>query len=292
MIVFLTSLTHPDNSPDLQRSDELIAASLASITRQTDSDYCVIVVGERPPAIELPPSVEFITVDFPATDHSGTFHLNKGAKLGVGLLRARELGADFIMVFDYDDYVHRDIAAFVNAHPAAQGWYLPDGLLYSKQRNSYRRRSGFNRRCGTSHIVPLNAYRIPEELTLDAPFDEVCEAFGDEAVDALGKHRMLRELMANRGFELQPLPFYGAMYTVETFANISGTRMTWFSRPLRKQLAEEFGVKSSVSRLRSWMYCIDPMPIVRGVRVRLTDSKRPLWERLFTRRIGFQGPTQ
>jgi hypothetical protein len=157
MLAFVTSLRHPLNSDDYGRVERLLADTLRSVTSQTSDDYVVIVVGNVRPGFPLPPKVHFVPVDFPPPlDVKGpqtgrdAVIWDKGTKLAIGLLKAREFDADWVMIFDADDFVHRNLSAFVHAHPGAPGFVVSEGWMYSASRDEIREVDEFNRTCGTS----------------------------------------------------------------------------------------------------------------------------------------------
>ncbi|CAM3910713.1 hypothetical protein H7J08_02195 [Mycobacterium frederiksbergense] len=56
---------------------------------------------------------------------------DKGTKVGIGLIAAREFGPEYVMQVDADDFVHRDLVSFVNSHHGHPGWVLKRGVMYS-----------------------------------------------------------------------------------------------------------------------------------------------------------------
>ena len=180
--------------------------------------------------------------------------MDKGTKNGVGLLAARELGADYVMFIDADDFVHRDLAAHVRDHSGSSGWVVRRGWIYSRDRNAYALRRRLFRICGTSFVLPLNAYGAPDHLSVSSSQDEIADAFGDDALEqVIGDHRYALEWWNKRGRKLESLPFAGAVYHVDTGENHWGSRLLGPGLPYGLFLGEDFGVvPPQKSRLSTW----------------------------------------
>ena len=265
MLAFITSLRHPQNSADYARVELLLEETLRSVTQQTSEDFVVIVVGNREPAFALGDRVHFVPVDFPPPappDGPRTarapFVRDKGTKIGVGLAAARRFDPDHVMIFDADDFVHRELAAFVAERPGRPGWVIDRGWMYSRARNAYRVQNGFNRTCGTCHILPFDAYGVPDDLAPTASQEEVVEAFGERLEAMLGAHREAVEWHAARGRRLERLPFRGAVYHVDTGENHSGKAMRGVARPLGRRLRRDFAIPSNRSSLITLWSAVGP----------------------------------
>lgn len=249
MLAFVTSLRHPQNSADYGRVEELLSETLDSVSQQTSDEFVVIVVGNQAPAFDLPDKVHFVPVDFdppapptgPRTDRA-PFVWDKGTKIGIGLIAARQFDPDYVMIFDADDFVHADLAAFVESRPGQAGWVVDRGWMYSRSRNAYRPQNQFNRTCGTCHILPFDSYEVPTDLDITATQDQVAEAFGERLEAMLGAHRHAVEWHTARGRNLQSLPMRGAVYHVDTGENHSGKAMKGLARPLGRGVRNSFRI--------------------------------------------------
>src|SRR5262245_8692883 len=196
MLAFVTTLRHPLNSDDYGRVEQLLAATLRSVTNQTSDDYVVIVVGNVQPAFPLPPKVHFVPVDFPPpSDIKGpktgrdAVVWDRGTKIGVALLKAREFDPDWVMIVDADDFVHRELTAFVHAHPGAPGFVVSEGWMYSASRQQIREVDEFNRTCGTCFLIPYEAYEVPTGLGVDATQQQLADGYGEQLFEVMGAHR-------------------------------------------------------------------------------------------------------
>ena len=257
MLAFITTLRHPQNSADYGRVESLLQDTLASLTRQTSDDYEVIIVGNRRPSFELPPRTTFVEVDFaPPSDVKGPqtgpapVIWDKGTKTAVGLIAARELQPEYVMPFDADDFIHRDVAAYAHDHPGRDGWVVNRGLVYSRARNAYAMRRRFYLICGTSFIVPYQGYGVPAHLTVSATQKQIAEAFGDRLEKVL-EHGYAFDWWKEQGRHLEKLPFTGAVYHVDTGENHSGNALVGPAVPYRSQLYRDFAIRSSKGRAQT-----------------------------------------
>ncbi|OBF25995.1 hypothetical protein A5724_32315 [Mycobacterium sp. ACS1612] len=254
MLAFITTLRHPQNSADYGRVESLLQDTLASISRQTSDEYVVIIVGNRRPAFGLPERAHFVEVDFappsavkgPQTGRASVIW-DKGTKTAVGLIAAREYEPDYVMPFDADDFVHRDIAGFTDSHRGGLGWVVTRGWVYSRARNAYALRRKFFRICGTSFIVPFDAYEVPTDLTVSATQQEIAAAFG-ERLENLLEHGYAFDWWREHGRRLDPLPFAGAVYQVDTGENHSGNMLVGPALPYASHLLRDFGIRPSKGR--------------------------------------------
>lgn len=254
LLAFITTLRHPQNSTDYGRVELLLQDTLASVTRQTIDDFVVIIVGNRRPAFPLPKNTEFVEVDFPPpSDHNGSqtgpaaVIWDKGTKNGIGLIAAREFRPEYVMAVDADDFVHQKLAAFVHAHPGHAGWVVERGWMYSRARNAYRKCRKFYGVCGTSFIIPFDAYEVPPDLTISATQREIAEAFGERLENVL-EHGWAYEWWKNHGRNLEPLPFPGAVYHVENGENHCDNALFGPAIPYRSHLYRDFGIRPSKDR--------------------------------------------
>jgi hypothetical protein len=265
MLAFITTLRHPQNSVDYARVERLLEDTLDSVAQQTSEAHVIIVVGNRRPDFALPPRAHFVQVDFPppapptgAQTAREPFVWDKGTKLGVGLIAARRFDPTHVMIFDADDFVHRGIAATVEGDPGNAGWVIRDGWTYSRARNSYVGEPDFNRRCGTSFVVPFEAYGVPADLPVTASQEQVAAGFGERLFAIMGAHRDAVEWYSAHGRELQAFPYPAAVYHVDTGENHSGNSLQGVARPYGRMLRRDFGIKPSLGRVRTLLAAAGP----------------------------------
>jgi hypothetical protein len=148
------------------------------------------------------------------------------------------------MPFDADDFVHRGIAEFAGSRRGRAGWVVTRGWVYSRARNAYALRRKFYRICGTSFIVPLDAYEVPPGLTVSATQQEIAGAFG-ERLENLLEHGYAFDWWREHGRHLERLPFAGAVYHVDTGENHSGNMLVGPALPYASHLNRDFGIRPS-----------------------------------------------
>lgn len=278
MLAFVTSLRHPQNSADYNRVESLLEVTLKSVTAQTSEDYVVIVVGNQQPSFALPEKVKFVPVDFPApAPPSGAqtarapFVWDKGTKIGVGLIAARAYSADYVMIFDADDFVSRRLAAFARDNPDQPGWVVADGLMYSGTREVVRTQRRFNRTCGTCFLVPFSAYGVPD-LPLTATQQEIADGYGERLEAILGAHRNAFEWYRDhQGRKLARLPFNGAVYHVDTGENHSGMALSGIARHVSADVATEFALPIKRVGASGYLSAMGPHAMLQSI-VSLTQK--------------------
>ncbi|WP_395308575.1 glycosyltransferase family 2 protein [Mycobacterium sp. AMU20-3851] len=248
MLAFITSLRHPDNARDYARNERLLKDTLNSIALQTSNDYVVVVVSNVPLSFSVPDRVVSVVVDFPPPAPAGTHASyqavvwDKGTKLGIGLIAAREYAPDYVMITDADDFVHRDLVAFTREHAGEPGWYIARGWRYSGKRNVYRSLRAFHLQCGTSYILPFAAYGVPDDVSVGIGQGAVFDIFGDLLATILGSHMRVRQWANRHGYRLAPLPFRGAVHHVDTGENHSGGTLGGIARTATREMRETYGM--------------------------------------------------
>lgn len=270
VLAFITSLRHPDNARDYARNEELLQGTLNSIAQQTSSDYVVVVVSNVPLSFPLPGRVVSVVVDFPPPTPVGTHASypavvwDKGTKLGIGLIAAREYAPDYVMITDADDFVHRELVAFTSHNAGAPGWYIPRGWRYSSERNVYRSLRAFHLQCGTSYILPFAAYGVPDSATVNVGQGEVFDAFGDLLATILGSHMRVRQWANRHGYPLAALPFRGAVHHVDTGENHSRGTLGGVARSATRQMCETYGMppRSATTSIRPQGLLSTPLALV------------------------------
>lgn len=254
MLTFITAVRHPLNSTSYARVGDLLDATLRSVCRQTDTDFRVIVVHNEMPEVSfLDPRICFVQTVFPAPSGEQTAEIDyntgivdKGAKLAIGVVAARDLASDHVMFFDCDDLLHRDLAAFANNSAAHPGWYSPTGYVHTAGTRSIQLMfPDFHRKCGSSAIIRTDLLPVPEDLSRTATKEEVIEAVGFEPLyRLLGTHGKWEAHLAPQGLAVEPLPFPAAIWLIGTGENASGNLISGRNRvPISAEITEAFGLR-------------------------------------------------
>lgn len=209
MLIFIIPVKSPAISQNWSLFSKLFERCIKSVCNQTTSDFKVIVVCNQKPDISFDsPHIDYVMVDFPPPGSEKVSTLvgiqspkekDKAQKILAGLKYARKYDSTHTMVVDADDCINRDLAKFVQQNPNGDGWFIKKGYVYKEgKKYIYLNRQNFNHLCGTSIIVKS---KWSELLIVDGKYYNHC-------ADSL-----------NNGIELQPLPFAGAVYSVENQEN-------------------------------------------------------------------------
>jgi hypothetical protein len=218
MFCFVTPLRSPQLSDNWPRICELFERTAISVFRQSIPDFRQIVVCHERPTMNqsFDQRLEFITVDLPVPrksprssrlahiDHPA-MERDKLSKLTIGLRRARELNASFVMLLDADDLVSSRLVAHVLSNPGADGWFVERGWRYEYGRRWVETVDGFNKVCSSCNVLARRWFTFPgqPERERDA-----------EAALILQGHGQAVEAFAARGALLRPFPFRAVVYTV------------------------------------------------------------------------------
>jgi hypothetical protein len=220
---FVVPVRHHSTVDDWEGVVRRMAHTFASLEAQTSDSWAATIVantGTRLP--EMSEKFRTVRVDLPPAflpderrqraHFYAAVRTDKGKRVLSGLLEG--VTADFIMLLDYDDFVHRDLVRFVSNAGHENGWLLDAGFVFDGGKRVLLYEHGFNHLCGSSHIVRADAYRISPDHRL------VDEAYVRRA---LGSHRFIAEDLAREGRPLARLPFPGAIYRIGHPGNTSSS---------------------------------------------------------------------
>ncbi|MBD2463989.1 glycosyltransferase family 2 protein [Oscillatoria sp. FACHB-1407] len=252
MLSFVIPLQSPKVSKSWDTVTLLFERTLRSLCSQTSPNFNIVVACHERPEIGFHhPNITYINVDFPVPAADVRFEKvrDRMKKHLTALEYALRSHPTHVMKVDADDLVSRHLAAYVDQHPNANGWYMRQGYLYEEgSQQIYLARNDFYKRCGSCNILRADLARVPEDLhdpTLDF-------------ASYYTKHSTVMKLLAHQGNPLEPLPFAGALYTYAHGENASGNRnkpttghvlrrvKTFFVnfRPLTPSIREEFGLST------------------------------------------------
>lgn len=222
MLTFLMPVKSPEVSKSWPLVCRLFERTVKSICQQTTDQFAVVVICNRIPEIDFQhPNIHFVQVDFPLPTQQvidlgleGKFYrdkggfakeLDKGRKLLKGLEYAKQFSPSHVMAVDADDCISKHLAAYVNARPSYEGWYIKKGYLYHEHRDFLQAKfDGFCETCGSSIIIKPEHF---EKLFVEQYIYE---------------HRVAKLLEEDK-IALKPLPFFGAIYSVGNSENIFQT---------------------------------------------------------------------
>jgi hypothetical protein len=218
MLVFIIPLKSQKISKSWQLQLKLVERCVKSICNQTSSDFRAIVVCHEKPNFEFNhPKLEYLQVDFPppnlnVEERQGLAsyaygcgekiarqNADKAKKIRAGLNYVNKYQPSHFMVVDADDCVNRHLAKFVSDRRDDDGWVLKKGYAHKEgSRFLLINLKTFNQLCGSSLILK---YSLRDLVFSNSEFYNHC----------------FTEL---EGANIQPLPFIGAMYSMENGDNI------------------------------------------------------------------------
>jgi hypothetical protein len=261
MLVFVIPLKSSSVSNNWKRVTQLLERCLQSVCNQTSPDFRAIVVGHEKPTLKFShPQIHYLTVDFPIPQpvpgESRQVFLNrkrtdKGRKMLRGLIYASQFNPSHTMLVDADDVVSKRLAQLVSQHPNCNGWYVDRGYRYEEGRDYiYYKRQNFYRMCGSCNVIRYDLNALPEDPEYNRGY-----GYYIRHID----HEKVRGILAANQTPLKPLPFAGAVYTVDNGENQyydrnrfhNGIFNLFNNRRLTSAIREEFSlypISSQVDR--------------------------------------------
>jgi len=236
MFAFIVPFKPKRNSKNWSLDCYYLNNTLESLLHQTNQEFQVFVVYHDEPIDKIRNS-KITYLNFPhnycvfdeITDREAALRDNtylskkdveylfdQGRKQLFGAQYAKDHEYEFIMCVDADDYVSKNLVAFVNSHKNINntGWFVNKGYYYVLNQKVFLRQPySMNTICGSTHI--LHNHLIP---SVD---------FGNLKLgvhDFFSNHGYLRTLIKKEyEEELKPLPFYALIYTI--------TEINWSMTP-------------------------------------------------------------
>lgn len=161
MLVFISAIKHPHNSADYNRVEELLHQTVKNLCDQTVDSFKLVIVCNQIPSWqkEFDGVVHFVKCHMsPITNVKSNRvgldigHLDKGIKLACAIHYAQKFDPKYVMVFDGDDFVSNEVAAYVDNHEG-NGWYVKYGFVFDHSTNGLKESQSFQNICGTSAII-------------------------------------------------------------------------------------------------------------------------------------------
>lgn len=254
IITFIIPVRHPENARDWGKQKRNLTATVGSIANQSEAGWRAVIVANHGSDLpELPAGFEVKWVDFPPNrcyekDRNDlakvneAVRLDKGRRILAGLLHARS-NMGYAMVVDDDDFISRDLTAYIRQHPGTFGWFVKDGYVWTDGGHWLFLHDDFSNLCGSSHIIRSDLLDLPQSL----------ESASEEYIkNVLGSHLYIHGLLSERGTPLVPLPFPGAVYraaSAESHSQSSGILRHFFFK--RSVLANPLLLLRRLTRVRS-----------------------------------------
>jgi hypothetical protein len=243
LLTFIIPVRHQDNARDWPLLKRNLDQTVRSIANQSDDDWRGVIVANRGADLpRLPDRFQVEWVDFPPNrlhEQEGVsqdqfldaFRLDKGRRVLAGVLSRPE--SEYFMIVDDDDLVSRSIVQFVRAHRGGPGWKIDKGFIWDSDGPLLLKTDSLNSYCGTTLVIRADLYRLWGRL------EDLDEA-GVKAT--FGSHKEIVKRLLDKGAQLAPLPFRGAVYRVANPGSHSRTPgifrqyifgAGWMRRPLR-----------------------------------------------------------
>ncbi|MCP4142729.1 MAG: sulfotransferase family protein [Chloroflexi bacterium] len=158
------------------------------------------------------------------------YALNRGSKQLIGFLAAKKHTPEYVLIFDADDYVGNDIAAYVNSHPGENGWIMTHGYKLSGDLVApFYNKTSF---CGTGNIVSysLLSEDIPSCLSEKSSQDELFRYVDSKFLITLARHGKVRAYYRKKDRDFLNYPSRSAIHVVGHYESNEFLR-----RKLRKE---------------------------------------------------------
>jgi len=245
MMAFVIPFRSKASSDNWRYHSALLNRTIKSISNQLNSDFRIIVVYSDYPENKI--DSEFIIwLHFPypflkvqnitdyeshakkylKTDRDVEFSMDKGRKSIFGSRHAKGLDCNYIMCVDADDLVSNKISEFVadNNGTNCPGWYVDKGYVYIENKNLlFHYPKKFYNFCGSSYIVRSDLVSIPDfesKNLLEYCFFE-------------GHAWLIIFLRDYKRAILQPLPFYGVIYILNSVSWMN-SQASFINKGLKK----------------------------------------------------------
>lgn len=222
-LVFVIPVRHPGSVKDWSALKGYLRQTLVSVAAQTAPGWeCVVVANAGASLPDMPEGCRVVTVDLPLPEmpnretqleaYYDAVRHDKGLRIHAGL---KDIAPDsHVMVVDFDDFVHRDLAVFVAAHRSATGWNIDRGYVWDGGALCFAQ-PRFHQMCGTSHIIRRDL--LGSFVTAGGQIDIAA------VKRRLGSHIFIHHDLAAQGDGLMDLPFFGAVYRIGNPQSTSGS---------------------------------------------------------------------
>jgi hypothetical protein len=214
-IAFVIPVRHQDNATDWPGLKRRLAQTMQSIANQQSASWRGVVVANTGADLpDMPNGFEVCRVDFPPNpkydindvnrnEALDTFRFDKGRRVLMGMLQVRD--SEYAMIVDDDDFVSNRLVDWIERNIDVDCCDFDVGLKWSEGVPVTFLEKNFTKVCGTSHIVRLKYYKLPE--TFAAASETYIKNY-------LGSHHQISAFVRDAGGTVRSLPFPGAIYRV------------------------------------------------------------------------------
>ena len=211
MILFIVPLVSPEVAYSWDRACQLCERTLRSICNQTSPHFKVVVVCNQIPEINFNhPNIKYLKIALPIpelTKEGKT--LDRGYKVLHGVQQAWGTKFSHVMIVDADDCINKHLVEFIMQNKHCDGWFVQKGYVYPEGKNLIYKTEKFYRICGSCTIIKYHLYDLETKHIQDRNF----------IYQYYGKHKPILRKLAEQSISIKPLPFDGAIYTVNNGEN-------------------------------------------------------------------------
>ena len=168
-LMFVSPIVSRRYASDWERVRQALTITVSSLTRQLNSDWMLMVVGEEMP--QLPPELDrhvvFVKADLDIDNPKsrGRREVDKERKLYCGYTQLKQYSPEYVMPLDYDDLVSVKLVEYVHQNPSLDGFLLKRGYIYMDGSQRYYYSRNLYQRTGSNLIVRYSPNRFPTELS-------------------------------------------------------------------------------------------------------------------------------
>ena len=234
MNVFLTTLMHPLTANDYEHVISHFELTARSICSQTDKDFKLVVVCNEIPVVNFnDPKIDFHVVkSFPHANRSVIHEkrIDKAAKLISGLLYSEKYAPHFIYICDADDWLHRNINAFMNNNSQELGFIVDSAFSGSLTERIYNTHFGMSRFSGSTFSLDYNLLMRSvdgiDNLTPTSTKREITESIQEDLLLNVFVSHRYNAFFISKGyfFRFKKFPFPAIFWLRNTGNNILGNK--------------------------------------------------------------------
>jgi glycosyltransferase involved in cell wall biosynthesis len=265
MVIFITTLGHPQCYDNFKKVETLFEITLRSVFAQTDPRFKFVVVCNQIPDIKFnDPRLIYHVVDFPPSSVGPTtierylsdesrrrlFLRDKGTKKMSGFLFAQQFAPDYIFYIDADDWVNTKVVEYLHREPSYPVWHVDGGYFVNYRTRRIKRKYGMTRYCGGTFVYTpaflMGVANIKCDVDSHTGQDRLVSATSERFIyDILGDHPINYRYFAEMGSYPKPIPIRAIAYVLGTGENVSGVPGGQYGLPMNKRFCSEFGLSES-----------------------------------------------
>lgn len=255
MVVFITTVRHPENAKNFSQIEKLLSLTARSICAQTNQNFKFVIVCNEKPKLDIEhPNIVFHTVDFdpPGKGKASElkmkdFSKDKGSKLLSGILFSHQFNPEYIYVTDADDWLNINIVDCIAKGTGQDVWYSNKGCFVNYGAKSFKTKYGLIRYCGSGFAYKysflLELLQIAEGVNEYSSQEQLVNAISEEVLyDILGDHAVQYRMFQDMDKKVAAFPFRSICWVGGTGENHSGSSGGQGGTPFDAKFCSEFGL--------------------------------------------------